>query len=426
MKKILFLSLALLLSVCAYAQKPKKSTAKADLKKAQTLLDKAVNELKTGASKTLDYTKIDQAWELLQNCMEDPITNGGVDTWSTAGRCQVFYMNKMLNDRTANNGQFADVNAFFDNQERIVSYFSKMDSISSLPPKFDGKHMPKFVNPEEAKKNHDYALMNAKAPRDNLLIAGNMLMEKNPKQAMHYLDVYFSTFDAPLFRECNYHETDTMQYDANLFYAMCLIPEAKTPADTAKIISYLEKAMPSKKNGQAVCIQIMQIYHDQGNMTKWAEMCRKGVAEYPEEPAFLTNLLNFEMNSQNWDEALKLADKLIANFPDKDYGYYQRGAIYYQQRNLDKAIQAFTEATQHSPESVDAWAGVGNSAWMLAQNNASNKELSKKYYAQAIEAYEHAHDIAPDREDIWGYPLYAIYNNTQNTAKAAQYKKYNK
>lgn len=426
MKKILFLSLALMLTVGAYAQKPKKSTAKSDLKKAQTLLTQAVDALKAGQTKTLDYTKIDQAWELIQNCMDDELTNEEVETWETAGRCQVFYMNKMLNERTANNGQFADVNKFFDNQEKIVTYFCKMDAINSAPPVFDGKKRPKFRNPEDVKKNHEYAIMNAKAPRDNLLIAGNMLMEKDPKMARHYLDIYFKSFDEPLYKELNLHETDTMQYDANLFYAMSLIPEAKTAADTAQVVSYLQKAMPSKKNGQAVCVQIMQIYHSQGNMTEWAKVCRKGVQDYPEEPAFLVNLLNYEMGQKNWDEALRLANDLTTRFPDKDYGFYQRGAIYYQQKNLEKAIEAFTEATQHDPTSVDAWAGVGNSAWMLAQNNAANKTLSKKYYDLAIEAYEQAHTIAPDRSDVWGYPLYAIYNNTNNVAKAKEYKKYNK
>ena len=421
MRKILFMSLALLITVNASAQKKQKSTAKADLTKAERLVNDGVNDLKATPPV---YDKFYQAWELLQNCMQDSLTNGNTLTWSLAGRCQVFFMNKMLNERQANGGQFKDEMEFFDNQEKIVTYFSKMDSINTAPPT-PGKRQ-KMGNPEEIKTNHVFALNNAKAPRDNLLIAGNMLMEKNPAMARHYLDVYFSTFDAPIFKELNLHETDSMQYEANLFYAMTLIPEAKTAEDTAKVIKYLERALPSKKNGQAVYVQLMQIYHNQGNMTEWAKLCKQGVEQYPTEPAFLVNLLNYEMSQQNWDDALKYSDMLIERFPEKDYGYYQKGAIYYQQKDLEKAIVAFRKTTEVIPESVDAWAGVGNSAWMLAQNNASNKELSKKYYQEAIEGYEKAHEVAPDRDDIWGYPLYAIYNNSGNTAKAAQYKKYNK
>lgn len=422
MKKILFISLALLLSMNAVAQK-KKSTAKADLTKAEKLLNEGLNDLK---AKEPTYDKIYQAWDLLQNCMADSITNGDANTWSLAGRCQVFLMNKMLNERQANGGKFKDEMEFFDNQEKIVSLFSKMDEINNTPPSFAPGKRPKFVNPEEKQKNHEYALMNATAPRDNLLIAGNMLMEKNPEMARHYLDVYFSTFDSPLFREKNYHETDSMQYEAYLFYAMSLMPSMKTAADTAAVVQYLEKATPSKKNGQAVYVQLMQIYHEQGKMEEWAKYCRQGVEKYPTEPAFLVNLLNYEMGKQNWDEALKLADTLIERFPEKDYGYYQKGAIYYQQRKLEQAIEAFRKTTEIVPESVDAWAGIGNSAWMLAQNNADKKDVSKKYYDMAIEGYEKAHEVGPDREEIWGYPLYAIYNNTNNKTKAAQYKKYDK
>lgn len=422
MKKILLVSLALLLSTGAFAQKAKKSTAKKDLTKAEQLVNAGINDLKANPP---SYDKFYQAWELLQGCMEDSLTLGEVNTWMLAGRCQVFFMNKMLNERTANNNQFKDINAFFDNQEKIVTYFCKVDALSKQPPTF-GKGRPKFINPEDAKKNHTLALQNAKSPRDNLLIAGNMLMEKDPAMARHYLDIYFNTVDEPLFAELNLAETDSMLPEANLFYAMSLIKEAKTAEDTVKILGYLEKAVPSKKNGQAVLVQLMQIYHSQGNMEQWSKYCQMGIDNYPTEPAFLVNFLNYQMQEKKWDDALKYSEMLIERFPDKDYGYYQRGAIYYQQKNLDKALTAFEKAVEVAPESVDAWAGIGNSAWMLAQNNAANKELSKKYYAKAISGYEKAHEVAPERSDIWGYPLYAIYNNSGNTAKAKQYQKYNK
>lgn len=422
MKKILLVLFALMLTVGAFAQKAKKSTAKKDLVKAEQLVNAGINDLKANPPV---YDKFYEAWTLLENCMQDSLTNEEVNTWMLAGRCQVFFMNKMINERSSNNGQFKDVNAFFDNQEKLVTYFCKVDELTKRPPVF-GKGRPKFINPEEVKKNHTLALQNAKSPRDNLLIAGNMLMEKDPALARHYLDIYFKTVNEPLFAELNLAETDSMLPEANLFYAMSLMKEAKVADDTLKAITYLEKAIPSKKNGQAVLVQLMQIYHAKGDMTNWAKYCQMGVDNYPTEPAFLVNFLNHQMAEQNWSEALKYSDLLIERFPDKDYGYYQKGAVYYQQKEYVKALEAFRKTVEVAPESVDAWAGIGNSAWMLAQNNASDKALSKKYYTEAIEGYEKAHEIAPDRSDVWGYPLYAIYNNSGNVAKAKQYQKYGK
>lgn len=423
MKKILFVSLALLLSTSAFAQqKAKKSTAKKDLTKAEQLISNGINDLKLNPP---SYDKFYEAWELLQNCMQDSLTLGEVNTWMLAGRCQVFFMNKMINERASNNNQFKDIDAFFDNQEKIVTYFCKVDELSKQPPVF-GKGRPKFLSPEEVQKNHAFALQNAVSPRANLLIAGNNYMEKDPAKAMHYLDVYFKTVDEPLFAELNLAETDSMLPEANLFYAMALQKDAKTAADTAEVVKYLEKAIPSKRNGQAVLVQIMQVYHDKGDMETWAKYCKMGVDNYPTEVAFLNNYLNYLMQDQKWDEAMEACENLINRFPEKEYGYYQKAAIYYQKKELEKALEAFQKTLEVAPGSVDALAGVGNTTWMLAQNNATDKALSKKYYTQAIEAYEQARQLAPDRSEIWGYPLYAIYNNSGNVEKAKQFKKYSK
>ena len=416
MKKVLVIALAVVMALPTMAQKTK-STAKSDFKKAFTALNDAIKD-----PKAINYEKVDEAWTLIQPCMTDPATASDPEVWVTAGRCQVGYMQRMLNERAANGGQFKDNIEFFDNQEMLVQFFSKADELFKAP---DEKG--KTRKPEEIASQHTFCQQNAVNPRNNLLIAGNMLMESDPAKSRHYLDDYFATFSDPLFAEMNYAETDSMQYDAYLFYAASLMNEKEhTAADTLQMIKYFEKALDSRSNGKVACIQLMQIYHEQGDMENWSKYCKLGVDKYPDEPAFLVNLLNHVMTEKDFTEASRLSDMLIERFPEKDYGYYQKAAILYQEKKLPEALTAFQKAAEVDPESVDAQAGIGNTAWMLAQNNAADKETAKKYYAQAIEAYEHAHEMAPDRDDIWGYPLYAIYNNSGNAKKAAEYKQYNK
>ncbi len=404
MKKVLFTCAALLVSSATFAQK-------ANVTKAMSALNAA-----SANPKEINYEKVAEAWELIQPAMTDPVSCIMPDTWYIAGRIKCLYMNKMLNDRAANGGQM-DMNAFFDNQYDIVTYYSKCDELEHTP-NAKGK-MPK----------EKYRTMNqtmATGPRQNLLIAASNLVNSDAKKCIKFLDLYFESFSDSLFNGIDLAAKDTMRNDAKYIYATALKSEAKSPADTTKVIEAYEQSLSSKTYAKNACFELMQIYKNKGQMDQWEKYCNMGVEQFPEETMFPKVLIVEKMNSKNWAEATKLCDGLIQNHPEDEWAYYNKALIVFNQEKFEEALEAFIKTTEIKSDYADAWVAAGKSAWKLAQDNATNKELSKSYYAKAIECFEKSRELEPDKPDLWGYSLYACYNNSGNIEKSKEFKQYAK
>lgn len=386
---------------------------KANVTKANTAYTAA-----TADRKNIKYDKLDEAWNLIVPAMTDPVSSVMPNTWYIAGNIRCVEMNKILNDRAANGGQM-DMDKFFDNQYDIVTFFSKCDALEHTP---DAKgKMPK--DPHRA-----IIQQLAKGPRQNLLIASSNLVNDNPERCLKFIDLYLKSFNDSLFNGMDLAKTDTMLNDAYFIQATAMKATAKTADDTTKLIGVFKKALNSKAYSKNACFELMQIYKSRGQQDKWAQYCSYGVEHYPEESMFTKVLLVDYMTKKNYTEASRLCDILIQRQPEDEWAYYNKALIYFQQDKSQEAYDAFIKTTDVKPDYAEAWSAAGKSAWKLAQSTATDKDKtkSKGYYAQAIECFEKAREVAPDDPDLWGYSLYACYNNSGNLAKAKEFKKYDK
>lgn len=401
MKKLLFTCATLMASSAMFAQK-------ANVNKAMSAITAA-----TANPKEINYEKVAEAWELIQPAMTDPVSSVMPDTWYIAGRVKCLYMNKMLNDRAA--GIEMNMGDFFDNQYDIVTYFSKCDELEHTP-NAKGK-MPK----------EKYRAMNqtlATGPRQNLLIAASNLVNTDSKKCIKFLDLYFESFSDSLFNGIDLTAKDTMRSDAKYIYATALKTEAKSSADTTKVMKAYEEALSSASYAKNACFELMQIYKNKGQMDMWEKYCHMGVERFPEESMFPKVLIVEYMNDKKWAEASSLCDGLIQNHPEDEWAYYNKALIEYNQEKFEAALEAFLKTTKIKDDYSDAWNAAGKAAWKLAQDNATDKELSKKYYATAIECFEKVRELEPDKPDLWGYSLYACYNNSGNLEKSKEFKQY--
>jgi len=66
-----------------------------------------------------------------------------------------------------------------------------------------------------------------------------------------------------------------------------------------------------------------------------------------------------------------------------DVAYYNKGNIFYQQREFNDAINNYKEALNINPNYAEAWYNKGNALMNLSTNNESN-------YYEAIDAFEKA------------------------------------
>ena len=428
MKKFIIICAAMLAVSCTMFGQDKEAekARKAALKEATKQMDEAdaalstattvYQALKTDPSNADNLAKFGAALSNAESLITTAVKNETVGkdprAWNIAGRIETIKMNRLLEQRQAT-GEM-DLNEFFENQFNIVNYFSKCDACEKLP---DEKGNPRKV------VFHDINQQLARGPRQNLLIAGSNLFDKNPDACIKYLNLYFDSFKDPFFAGLDLENTDTMKYDANFILASAYIEKG----DTATAVPYLEKAIPSHNYGQNAIFLLMQANKD--NTAEKIKYMKMGYEKYPQQAAFYKNLYQEYMNEKKFDDARAVLDQVIETNEDteeKAWASYYKAATFYNESKNQEAFDAFVKATELKEDYVEAFEGAGNCAWKLAMDNDKNKAVAKAWYDKAITYYEKVREMAPDNPDKWGYFLYAIYNNSGNAAKAKEFQKYSK
>lgn len=413
MKRILIVAAALLTATPLLAQK-------ANVRKAKLQIEMANANYALG---NLDAEKLQKIRDLILPALTNPESAAMPDAWKIAAQLKLNEMNAMLTARAANNNQFVDAEAFFQNQYDLVETFQKFDELMHQP---DAKGKLPYKE-EEMAKEHTLAQQMAKGPRSNLFIAATNLVNSKPEECIHFLNLYYKTFDYSIFSGLDLRAQDEHLTDSYYVYATAL---RATGADRKLIEENLTRGLESATFGKNACFDLMEAYKADKDMENWKKYCAIAIEKYPEEGVFGRLLMQEYVNDKQWDKVLELAATLIernkANSVTDEWPYYFRAVALFSTDKFEEAYTAFTETISVKDDFIEAVAGAGRTAWKIGQDNAAKTAVSKEWYNKAIQHFERAKEIAPDQPEHWGYSLYACYNNIGNTAKAAPYKKYNK
>lgn len=397
MKKVLLCALVMAAGT-VFAQK-------SNLNKANVALNAV-----TANPKEMNYEKLDEAWGLIQLAMEHPQTSILPETWNTAARIQVFYMNKMLNERNVT-GEL-DTKRFFDNQKRIVEYYSKCDVLEHTPNK-KGK-MPK----------EQYRILNqsvAKGARANLRNAGGMLAVSDPDLSIMYINYYNESAGNSIFTGLtDIVDPDSVTGDINYYLATAY----KTKGDEENAIVALEKSLASKQYGKYACGELVMLCDKLGKTEMKDKYINYGYDNYEDMSQYGQWKLSALLEKKDWENSLKLCDELIARFPDDKFAYYNKGRVLYELKDYDKAIATYSQAADLDSDNADALSMAGRSAMMKAQVNASDKKLREEALKTAIDFFVRVESSFPSKSELYGYELYVCYTNLGQTAKAKPYSKY--
>lgn len=398
MKKII-LTCAVLLSVnCTFAQK-------SNVNKANAAINVAASN-----PKEINYEKIDEAWELIQPAMTDPVSSVMPETWNIAGRVQVFYMNKMLTDRNAT-GEL-DTKKFFENQKLIIEYYSKCDELEHTPNK-------KGKLPKEVFRPLNQTV--AKGARTNLINAGGMFATSDPDLSIMYINYFYESANNSIFTGLtDLIPADSIQGDISYYLATAY----KTKGDDIKAMEALEKSLTSKQYGKYACGELVILCDKHGKKELKDKYTQYGYDNYPELSQYGQWLTVDKIEKKDWDGALKICDEIIARFPEDKFAYYNKGRIMFELKKFDEAFEAYVKASEVDANNAEALSMAGRSQYMKASVNADNKAVRDAAFKLAIEYFTKVEASSPDRTDLYGYELYVCYTNTNQAAKAKPYSKY--
>ncbi|MDE5551153.1 MAG: tetratricopeptide repeat protein, partial [Bacteroidaceae bacterium] len=215
---------------------------------------------------------------------------------------------------------------------------------------------------------------------------------------------------------------------ATAFRAQSFLGIEGTPEAT--IVEVYRKLMNTRYKG--IAYQSLGNYYREKDMAKQNQYLAEGIEALkgdPEQNDLRANFAIILMQNQfqkGEKEAFKKTAKLIKEeFSDNSNAinaYLMEGQMAFEDKQYDEAKAIFLEAKSKFPDEPKCLLMAARSAWQKAIVGGSKKADMD----EAIQLFKQLEAEDADDPEMWGEPLYILYNNTQQPALAAKYKQYYK
>lgn len=438
MKKLVLIMVSLFLISSAYAQdkealkaqKEAEKEAKATFKKAKTIYETSIPNKEYGREVT-DFEKLAGALPLIESAIQNEYTNKDFETWKVATDIMNEYYQKESNELKDDPENEQKRAKLFETSLKLMTYCPKYDDLLALDTK---------TKPEEKEKIHLANQIIAINPALQVLNAAQSASNSDDqaelKKGVEYADLFLNLMEkSNLMKDFKNEKVDLDYYKtyAKVFRAQSLLNIEGTPE--ADVVAAYESLIPTKS--KAIAYNSLSNYFSSRDKAKQNKYLVEGIEALKDDAerqdlrsnfAFIyaQNLYNGGNYKSEDKEALKKAIKLIKDeFSDNDLAmnaYQMEGQMALNDKKYTEAIELFQAASAKYPDEEKFLILAAGAAWENAKNNGSKKPDLE----QAIKLFKEVEKACPTEPEFWGESLYILYNNTQQTALANQYKKYYK
>ncbi len=176
-------------------------------------------------------------------------------------------------------------------------------------------------------------------------------------------------------------------------------------------LPYLERSKDMGYGDGNVYVMIKEAYIETGDSLRAERILQEGFEKFPEDNMVLVELVNFYMATENSEAALNYLDLAKEQEPNNPTFHYAEGFLWDGLGEQEKAIEAYTRATEIDPDYFDAFYNLGviyfnEAVQMLEAANEimDNVEYEKardeafKVLRKAVPYLEQAHVINPEEE----------------------------
>lgn len=405
------------------AQKEARKAAESTLKKAKTTYELSIPNVNVGRKET-DYNKLEGALPLIQAAIQNEYTKDNIQTWQTAADIEYQYYLKQDNEMKADPDNEELRKTYLETSAKVVEYCVKYDSLLNLDTK---------LKPEEKKAAHIKYQQMAVNPALQLLQASqnfsNSDEQEDLKKGAMYADKFLYAIEkSSLMSDFKNDNLEDWKTYAKAFYAQSLYNIEGISED--KIVAAYEALMKTKYKG--IACQSLANYYREKDLAKQNLYLQKGIDELKDEAEqrdlranFAIILMQNQFQKGDKEGFLKTAELIKKEFADNENAinaYLMEGQMAFEAQDYDKAKAIFLAAKEKYPDEPKGLLMAARSAWMKAQTSGSKKADMD----ETISLFKQLEKENPDDSELWGEPLYILYNNTQQAALAAPYKKYYK
>lgn len=387
MKKVLLVAGAVLMSAVGMAQVK-------DVKKAQGLI---MGEM----------PNFEEARRLISGAEENPETKDDANTWYVAGLIGYQESEQEMNKRYL--GQQVDFNVVGVAQQESYLCWKKANELASILVQDKKGNMVMDKKNVTIKKNIASKLLDYWNNQGLLAYAGSLYEKQDYEGTYALYKMYISIPDLPVMQDEKTQAKivrDTI-YQEIRHNAGMLAYSAGKYQESADIFSELVKGDFKAVNAGEY---LYSCYLNMKDSAKAYEIMDQCIELFPNEARFMQARINAYVGEKDYDNAVKLLDKAIAQDPQAQY-FNSKGSILSMQAKFDEAVATFEEGIKIDPNNSDLYSNYGyvyvekgnklnDAATYLndKEYTQARKEIDAAYRA-ALPLFEKAYQLNKDNYD---------------------------
>ncbi len=283
-------------------------------------------------------------------------------------------------------------------------------------PNAKGKIDPKFAEKNAAR---------IWAVRSHLVNIGQEQAHNETKTlALKYWGAFVDSGTNPLFDAQN-HEPEKEYFGQVALFSGRYAYEAKDMDRGDRYIAIAKKDPTQEKDALAT-----QLYYIRTGLTSHADSVAatnrlKALYEAdPENDALLDALYSMYDGARDKAAQNALLDNHLAKYPNSFAALANKGLMAMGENNAEKGAEWLKKAAAAKPDNAVIYTYLGICLSSLAATTEDSAK-SKDYYKQAIEAFDKAKELDPDKQMAnWGYnryqAYYGLYGEDDPRTKAAE------
>lgn len=297
-----------------------------------------------------------------------------------------------------------DTANLFNIAARMYQQMESFDSIDAQP---DKKGRVKFTM-----RKGNATLLNRLRP--NLLSGGHFFIRKKKyADAYRMFNLYIDAARQPLFAAYHYNDKDPNIPEASYW----AVYSAFKMGDSEKTLHHTYEALKDTAHYEMMLQYLAETYKRETDTVRYVKTLCEGFDHFPLSLFFYSHLIEFYSQTSQWSKALSLTDNALAQDSTKLLFLQTKGTILLNMGDFIQCFDISQRLTRKNDTIPEAWLNAGLAKFNMGveldktSQPTKKRNLTLKYYKEALPYLEKYRALRPKRTDKWALPLYTIYLN---------------
>ncbi len=341
----------------------------------------------------------DKAEQLMQNLLKDSVHRKNE-------KIHLIYIESIRKQyESVNENMYlkktVDTAAFFNIVRRLFLASERFDSLDAMP------NEKGVVKTKYREKNSAYL----NTIRRNLFNGGAYFIRKQKyADAYNMMDTYLNCSRQPLFSSYHYPENSEAAY-----WALFSGYKQSKPTLTLK---YADVAKRDTSHLEYTLQYLCETYKSLNDTAAYVATLKEGIQRYLDYPYFFTYLVDYYNGKEQLDSALVVVEKGLAHDPERELYLFAKNNLLLNLGQYEECIKISDKLIAKNEMLAEAYYNAGvsyiNMAFMLEKekiNTRKQREAIIDKYRKAKPYIEKYRELSPDKKDRWAAALYNVYYN---------------